>query len=67
MIWISGPIVEEIGLNNDIGYLSPGYRANSTIGRAIAMCMINIGWRANTGFYDGRRFDQPQGGQCARF
>lgn len=45
IIWISGPIVEEIGLNNGIGYLSPGYRANSSIGRAVAMCMINIGWR----------------------
>ncbi len=45
VIWISGPIIEEVGMNNNIGYLSPGYRANSTIGRAIAMCMINIGWR----------------------
>ena len=45
VIWISGPIVEEIGMNNGIGYLSPGYRSNSTIGRAVAMCMINIGWR----------------------
>lgn len=45
VIWISGPIVEEIGMNNEIAYLSPGYRANSTIGRAVAMCMINIGWR----------------------
>lgn len=45
VIWISGPIVEEIGMNAGIGYLSPGYRANSTIGRAVAMCMINIGWR----------------------
>ncbi len=45
VVWISGPIVEEIGMNAGIGYLSPGYRANSTIGRAVAMCMINIGWR----------------------
>jgi hypothetical protein len=45
VFWISGPIVEEIGLNNGIGYLSPGYRANSTIARALAMCSINIGWR----------------------
>lgn len=45
VFWISGPIVEEIGMNNEIAYLSPGYRSNSTIGRAIAMCMINIGWR----------------------
>jgi hypothetical protein len=43
--FISGPIVEEIGLNNEVGYLAPGHRANATIGRAMLMCMINIGWR----------------------
>jgi len=43
--FISGPIVEEIGLNNEAGYLAPGHRANATIGRAMLMCMINIGWR----------------------
>lgn len=43
--FISGPIVEEIGLNNGAGYLAPGHRANATIGRAMLMCMINIGWR----------------------
>ena len=43
--FISGPIIEEIGLNNESGYLAPGYRANATIGRALLMCMINIGWR----------------------
>ncbi len=30
--FISGPIVEEIGLNNGAGYLAPGHRANATIG-----------------------------------
>ncbi len=43
--FISGPIIEEIGLNNETGYLAPGHRANATIGRAMLMCMINIGWR----------------------
>ena len=43
--FISGPIVEEIGLNNEGGYLAPGHRANAAIGRAMLMCMINIGWR----------------------
>jgi hypothetical protein len=43
--FISGPLVEEIGLNNGVGYLAPGHRANATIGRAMLMCMINIGWR----------------------
>jgi hypothetical protein len=43
--FISGPIIEEIGLNNEVGYLGPGHRANATIGRALLMCQINIGWR----------------------
>lgn len=43
--FISGPIIEEIGLNNEAGYLAPGHRSNATIGRAMLMCMINIGWR----------------------
>jgi hypothetical protein len=43
--FISGPIIEEIGLNNEVGYLAPGHRANAAIGRAMLMCMINIGWR----------------------
>ncbi len=48
IIFISGPIIKELGLNNQVGYLSPGYRVNSTIGRALLMCMINIGWRDMT-------------------
>ena len=45
VMFLSGPIIEELGINNDIGYLAPGYRANSTIARALSMCSINIGWR----------------------
>ena len=44
-IFISGPIIEELGINNKAGYLAPGHRINSTIGRSLLMCMINIGWR----------------------
>ena len=47
-IFISGPIVGELGLNNKVGYLAPGTRANSAIGRAVLMCMITIGWRDMT-------------------
>jgi hypothetical protein len=42
---LSGPIIEELKINNKNGYLAPGHRANATIGRALLMCMINIGWR----------------------
>ncbi len=31
-------------MNFGLGYLGHGNRANSTIGRAISLCMINIGW-----------------------
>jgi hypothetical protein len=48
VFFISGPIIKELGLNNKIGYLAPGHRINSTIGRAVLMCMINIGWRDMT-------------------
>lgn len=48
VIFISGPIIKEIGINNKVGYLAPGHRINSTIGRSILMCMINIGWRDMT-------------------
>jgi len=44
MIAVSGPIGKEIGMNCGIGYLGPGNRANSTIGRAVSLCAINIGW-----------------------
>jgi hypothetical protein len=48
VIFISGPIIMELGINNKIGYLAPGHRINSTIGRSILLCMINIGWRDMT-------------------
>jgi len=47
-IFISGPIIKELGINNLSGYLAPGHRINSTIGRAVLMCMITIGWRDMT-------------------
>ena len=47
-IFISGPIIKELGINNKVGYLAPGHRINSTIGRSLLLCMINIGWRDMT-------------------
>jgi len=48
VFFISGPIVKELGINNKVGYLAPGYRINSTLGRSVLLCMINIGWRDMT-------------------
>ncbi len=44
LIVVSGPIAKEIGMNSGMGYMGPGWRANSTIGRTINLCMINLGW-----------------------
>ena len=43
--WVSGPMIEELGMNNEVNYMGPGNRPNSTIARAAALCQINIGWR----------------------
>jgi len=48
VFFISGPIIKELGINNKVGYLAPGYRINSTLGRSVLLCMINIGWRDMT-------------------
>jgi hypothetical protein len=45
IVWINGPIGEEIGMNSGLGYLGRGNRANSAIGRAVGLSIINIGWR----------------------
>lgn len=44
LIWVNGPIAKEIGMNSKQGFLGYGFRANSTIGRAISLCLINLGW-----------------------
>jgi len=44
MIAVGGPIAKEIGMNCKTGYLGPGTRANSAIGRAVSLCAINLGW-----------------------
>ncbi len=44
LIWVNGPIAKEIEMNSGQGYLGHGFRANSAIGRAVSLCMINIGW-----------------------
>jgi hypothetical protein len=43
MIMISGPIAKSLNINSGIGLLGHGWQANSTIGRAVRLCLINIG------------------------
>jgi hypothetical protein len=43
MILVSGPIAEEIGINGGMGCFGPGWRPNATIGRAVNLCLVNVG------------------------
>jgi len=43
LIAVSGPIAEEIGMSNGLGMFSYGNRANSSIGRAVRLSIINFG------------------------
>jgi hypothetical protein len=42
-IMVTGPIAKEINVNSGIGFLGYGWQANSTIGRAVRLCLINMG------------------------
>lgn len=43
MIMVSGPIGKEINMNCGVGLLGHGWQANNTIGRAVELCIINLG------------------------
>jgi hypothetical protein len=51
MIVINGPVVKELGLNSSWGVMGPGFRSNSTIGRAVSLCFRNIGGNDTPGGY----------------
>jgi hypothetical protein len=42
-IMVSGPIAKEINVNSGIGFLGQGWQANSAIGRAVRLCLTNMG------------------------
>jgi hypothetical protein len=42
-IIVTGPMGKEINMNSGIGYLGHGWRANSTVGRAVRLCLLNLG------------------------
>ena len=42
-IWVSGPIAKELNMNYGDRLWTYGNRANSSIGRAIVLCRINLG------------------------
>jgi hypothetical protein len=43
VVIVDGPIAEELNVNSGIGMLGHGWRANSTIGRAIRLSLLNLG------------------------
>jgi len=43
LVIVSGPLGKELGFNSGIGMLGHGFRANSTVGRALRMSLLNIG------------------------
>jgi hypothetical protein len=44
MIMVSGPIGKEIKMNSGVGLLAHCHQANNTIGRAVELCVINLGY-----------------------
>ena len=43
LMLVSGPIVDELGLNFRHGAFGPGFHANASIGRAMRLVLINVG------------------------
>ena len=42
LLIVSGPIVDEIGMNAGVNLFGPGNRANATIGRAVRLIILNV-------------------------
>jgi hypothetical protein len=43
VVIVNGPIARELKFNSGIGLLGHGWRANSTVGRALRLCLLNLG------------------------
>jgi hypothetical protein len=43
LVVVNGPLAQRIGMNAGANALGPGNRANATIGRAVRLCLQNIG------------------------
>ena len=58
LIIVNGPVAAELGVNSRYGAFGPGHRANATIGRAVRLCLLNIGGAA-PGVLDRSTQGQP--------
>ena len=43
MVVVNGPIAQELGFNGKGNCFGQGFRANATVGRAVRLCLLNIG------------------------
>ena len=43
LVVVSGPLAAACGISGGFGALGPGHRANASIGRALRLCLMNIG------------------------
>ena len=43
LVVVSGPLARSCGIAGGFGALGPGHRANASIGRAVRLCLMNIG------------------------
>lgn len=55
---VHGPAALELGFNGGPGLFGPGNRANATVGRALRLCLMNIGG-ARAGELDRATHGQP--------
>jgi hypothetical protein len=61
MVLVNGPIREELGFNSTVNIFGPGDRANSTLGRAVRLVIMNaLGIRPH-------EFDQSTQGTSAKY
>ncbi len=59
LLIVSGPLVDEIGMNAGVNLFGPGNRANATIGRAVRLIILNV-FRMTPGIAD----KSTQGNPC---
>ncbi|MDE3078006.1 MAG: hypothetical protein KGJ86_21490, partial [Chloroflexota bacterium] len=43
LLIVNGPLAGQVGLNAGFGALGPGSQANACLGRAVRLCLLNIG------------------------
>ncbi len=61
LLIVNGPIIKKLDLNCKCGAFGPGWRSNSTIGRAIRLILMNIG-----GAFPGK-LDMSTQGQPSKY